>query len=92
MSTVMDDKSAAELAKLNAETELIKAQTRKTRAQNDQKLQIELGKMMAESDKIRAENAKIQAETRWYPWIAVGLAALGILATAAVGIFKVIHG
>jgi hypothetical protein len=87
-----NERLRAELDKVKWETELLEAQTRKTRAENDYKLQIEIGKMMAETDKIRAENAKITQEARWYPWVAVGLAALGILATAAVAIFKVVHG
>lgn len=86
MATTMDDdRITAEIAKLKAEAKLIKAQTRKTRAENDQRLQVEIGKMLAETDKVRAE-------TRWYPLVAVSAIVTGALAVAVAVIFRLIHG
>jgi hypothetical protein len=79
------DHDKAALDKIRAETALIKAQTRKTRAENNQKLQIEIGKMMAETDKLRAE-------TRWYWLIAVSTLGVGVLAALSVIAVKLIHG
>jgi hypothetical protein len=84
MAAVIEDQHAAKLAKLKAETELIEAQTRKTRAENDHRLQIEIQKSIAETDKIRAE-------TRWYPLVAVSAIVTGALAVVVAVIFKLIR-
>jgi hypothetical protein len=79
-----DTHLTAEIAKLRAETELLEAQTRKTRAENEQKLQVEIGKMLAETDKLRAE-------TRWYWLIAVGTLGAAFLAALALIAVKLLH-
>jgi hypothetical protein len=69
----------AELAKLKAETELLEAQNRKTRAE----LNAQMYLLMAQTG---AETSKIIRESRWYPFvigagsIGVGIAAVLVLA------------
>jgi hypothetical protein len=80
-----DNKADAELAKLKAEVELIEAQTRKLKAENDQQLQIEIRKSMAETEKIRQE-------TRWYPIVALSVTIAAAIAALGVIVLKLIHG
>ena len=60
-----DERLQAELAKLNAETKLIDAQNRKTRAELDAQMYL----LMAQ---LSAETGKIIRESRWYPAVAIG--------------------
>ncbi|MEZ2419454.1 hypothetical protein [Luteibacter sp. RCC_6_2] len=43
------------------------------------KLVHEAGKLSAETSKLSAETARIQAESRYYPMIALGTLAVGVL-------------
>jgi hypothetical protein len=81
----------AELAKLQWETQLIEAQTKKARAEYDQKLQVEIAKMWADTDKARAERTKIERETRWYFLAVFSTLGAAIVAALAVIAVKLIH-
>jgi hypothetical protein len=92
MAATLDDndRHVAELAKLKAETELIEAQNRKTRAETDAKLQLEIAKMVAETTKLSAETNKLSRETFWFPVQVFAGALGGALAVfaAAAGFLK----
>ncbi len=81
---VDNERRQAEIEKLQWETQLIEAQTKKTRAETEQKLQIEIGKMVAET-------SKVNAETRWYGLIALSTLGAAIVAALTVIAVKLIH-
>jgi len=83
MSETYDDEHhKAELAKLKAETELIEAQNRKTRAETEQKLAIEIAKIVAET-------GKLNRETFFYPFIAfTGVVAATFALLKVTGLLK----
>ena len=81
------ERMAADVAKIKAETELLEAQNRKSRAELDAKLQIEVARVVAETTKISAETRRLNRETFWYP---LGLGAVGFAGagTAFLGLVK----
>lgn len=83
MPTAFDEEHVkAEIAKLKAETELIEAQNRKTRAETEQKLAIEVARIVAET-------GKLNRETFFYPFIAfTGVVAATFALLKVTGLLK----
>jgi len=97
MSTTSKD--AAEIARLELETERLRAETEKLKAEREKlaaetsmKLQAEIEKMVDEGAHFRASTAKLMRETRWHPMIVVAgtAASTAALLGAALGIFKML--
>ena len=56
-----------------------KAEPRAAASDERDLFQVEIGKLIAETVKIGAETAKIQTEQRYYPMVALGTIAVGVL-------------
>ena len=69
-----DDRTRAEIAKLDGETRLIRAQTAKLNAEIERSQSAAIAKLMAETEKLHAETDKISRERFWIPFtVSVGV-------------------